>query len=126
MKRIYIERRHRRSNNFIEAIQLYFQSLTQKDESRAIVLADVDGLLIGGFCRDGQFDLHELASMCPVLLKVGRNNFGNVSYLPSEINFSILLFSYRQEPLYLLAIGGSGKNETLLCAMEGVCRILGD
>jgi hypothetical protein len=127
MKRIYLERRKQRSHTIIQALRYFMESASQKQNLRALVLADMDGLVVSEYHGDPSVRPEEIASYCPLIVKVGGSCYDG--RLPSDYasEFSMLLFMYHDQPLYLVAVGGDGSvYDTLLSVMQGVHRILGN
>jgi hypothetical protein len=126
MRRIYLERRRQRSFNFVEALQLYLRTVTRREDLRAVVLANVDGLVVAEAHADPLISPEEVASRCPLIVRVGGNCYDGKLDLPEDENLSLLLFLYRDQPLYLAAVGGKEDVcNVLLSALDGVQRILG-
>lgn len=152
MKKIYIEKRKCRSNNIVEALELYFKSLVERSHLNGIILSDNFGLVVAGFYRNSGNDVEEIAAVCPLIFRVNNES----DYLPKiqrnhqfrcGDEVSILLFLYSGQPLYLVAIDSAYNEEnvsdgkldlsyngeertdvrdTLISALHGVIRILGN
>jgi hypothetical protein len=126
MKQVYIERRRRRSPVILEALRYYMEAATRRENLRALVLADMDGLLISEYHGDPSIRPEEIASTCPLIVKIGGNCYDGILPERPASQFSMLLFLYHEQPLYLVAVGGQDNvSDALLSVMDGVQRILG-
>lgn len=127
MRRIYVERRIKRTSSFVEALGYYMESAAREHDIKAIVLADMDGLVISEYHADRSLAPEEVAAFCPLIIRVGGNCYDGRMKLDPGGSFSMLLFLYHDQPLYLCAIGGNENVcDVLLEMMEGVHRILGN
>jgi hypothetical protein len=123
------ERRHRRSDNPLQALSYQLDDTARGCGLDALVLADRDGLFIaGGGERQSRAEGPAVASLCPLVVREGGNCYDGGVDVPGDRDLSVLMFSYKGQTLYLGAVARRMQvrsNDAILGAMEGVVRILG-
>ncbi len=126
MRRLYLEKRKNRSTYFVEALKIYLGTVMQRAQIKALAVVDTDGLLVSEAHDDDTIEPEEVAAVCPLVVRVGGKCFSPGCKPGNVEEFSVMLFLFQDQPLYLVAVGDMENGCDLLCStVEGVQRILG-
>lgn len=118
------ERRHRRSDNICEAIEMQLMASAERAAFGPMVVGDASGFMIAS---SGNRNLCEqMAAMSPSLVKGFRTWHGRVLTEKGEVRLSVSPFRFDDSLLYISALGGVGPEipRELFMSGLGVVRIL--